>query len=109
MIMGDEFGQRPTQRRFPSRINFERPSDFTVRTQRSATAFKFGLLAESRTLSMPCDSISLRNSGQNLGSRSWSNFLYPFRKPIPSMVTVPSHLLHPVLVRMARDARHLDQ
>src|SRR5215472_16510738 len=56
----------------PKKINRDRHSSFTERTQRSANAFRFGLRAGNfRGLTLPA-SITSRNIGQNLPSRSCS-------------------------------------
>jgi hypothetical protein len=56
----------------PKKINRDRHSSFTERTQRSANAFRFGLRAGNfRGFTLPA-CITSRNAGQNLPSRSCS-------------------------------------
>src|SRR5260370_9246931 len=70
---GGQLGVRRWARRnepSPNRMSFDRHSSFTVRTQRSAYEFRFGLRAGSRRhLTPPAASVS-RNDAQYFVSRS---------------------------------------
>src|SRR5260370_16727903 len=68
----------------PNKISFDRHSSFTVRTQRSAYEFRFGLRGGSRRhFTPPADSVS-RNEAQNFVSRSCNKW------PILRLLTQPS-------------------
>jgi hypothetical protein len=64
MIMGAELGQSPGQRAFPEQINFDRHSSLADRTQRSAKAFRFRLLAGSAMVFTPPAASTGRNDPQ---------------------------------------------
>src|SRR5260370_4713823 len=70
----------------PNRMSLERHSSFTDLTQRSANAFKFGLLAGKQIVLTLPDSISSRNDAENFVSRSCNRYWQPLRNPHPSMV-----------------------
>src|SRR5713101_8491859 len=53
-----------------NRINFDRHSSLAERTQRSAKAFRFGLLAGSGMVFTPPAASTVRNDAQNFVSRS---------------------------------------
>src|ERR1035441_3932204 len=70
----------------PNKISFDRHSCFTDLTQRSAQAFKFGLLVgRGMVFTLPA-SISCRNDRQNLVSRSCSRYRLLARNPHFCMV-----------------------
>src|SRR5215472_13762458 len=88
----------------PNKTSFDKHSLLTERTHRSANAFRFGLRGGSRRhLTAPVASV-FRKSAQNFASRSCSTWRWRRRYP-DSSSSVADHLGHPLLSRMARDAR----
>src|SRR3979490_2184149 len=70
----------------PNRMSLDRHSCRIEHTQRSAKAFKFGLLGGSANGWMPLDRSTSRNAAQNLVSRSCRRYRWPRRTPELSSV-----------------------